>query len=479
MGRQVISQILAPNNAPYINGVRAESRVSAAILKNMYQGLVEKGGKGVNDKFVTAADAEETAQVFVNRVLPIKMKPRELGASVNGAGFSANSHYIQTVTVGIELLTVMDDPIILPRSTQDMIKVDLLAEQTEIFSNRLKTILNGATAASKLLTVWLAKAEGKEVYEKVISSTDVTNKEVLNRFIEANSMLDEGDSDNGIDMFPEDTRIAVFKTSYRAILKTKGVLVIGGANTAFDIAAGNSIQGGVAAIKTEDGYIGDIDGVPCHLISNESLAHASEFLGFPANELKDGSFKGYIASSYANARGVSTSKTTKIVDAQEGQGLKLQPYVKFGVVSWYAKGNVVITDREGYSPIAGLKELFSGVTGIIYKLKAAGSRLFPTITFTAKTNAAFTATVTALDDFNVNGVGIDHVKGLHYVVADKLITTVDGFLAACAVEGAEHGTFTSGASKSLTTELTSGKYVTVLAIADDGSCSLAGYGYAA
>lgn len=473
MGKQTISQILSPTNATYINGVSAERRISAAILKNMYQGLVEKNGKGINDKFVTEGDAEEAAQIFVNRVLPIKMKPRELGSSKNGAGFSADSHYIQTTTVGIEVLTVVDDPIILPRSTQAMIKVDLLAEQTEIFSNRLNTILNGATAASKFLSVYAAKASGKDVNEKVISSTDVSNKEVLNRFIEANSLLDEGDSDNGIDIFPEDTRIAVFKTSYRAILKTGGILVLGGANYAYDIAKGDSITQGVSAKKSEDGYIGDIDGVPCHLISNESLGHASEFLGFPVNELKDSSFVGYIASSYANARGVSTSKMTKIVDAQEGQGLKLQPYVKFGVISWYPKGNVILHNATGYNPFGGLKTLFPDAN-IVFKLKGAGSRLFPELAFTAKTNAAFTCTATAKDDF-----GVEHAEGFHYVVSDKLINTVDGFIAACGVDGAEHGAFIAGVSKSLTTELTAGKYVNVLVVADDGSCSLLGYGYAA
>lgn len=470
MSLETISQVLSKTNATYINGVSAERRFSPAVLANAYQGLIEKDGQGVNDKFVTEDDAESAAQVFVNRILPVKMKPREMGANKNGASFSSNQHYTQTITVGIDILTVLDDPIIIPRARQDMIKVDLLAEQTKIYSDRLRTILNGATAASKLLTVYLAKDVGKDVYEKKITSSDVTNKVVLNKFIEANSLLDEGDQDNGIDLFPEDTRVAIFKPSYRATLKTSGVLVIGGANYAYDIAKGAGISTEKTS-KAEDGYIGDIDGVPCRIISNESLGHASEFLGFPVNELKDNPFIGYIASSYANARGVSTSKQTKIVDAQNGQGIVLQPYTKFGVVSWYAKGNVILTNDD-YSPIADIKTAVGSTAAakITFKLKGAGSRLFPDFDAdditVANDGVTVASTVKAEDDWNT-----DHVEGSAAYVADEPVTTVAAFLKGYGSATYKTNDLTFGTKKSLT--VAANKYVNVLVVADDGSCAIA------
>jgi len=42
MALEIISQILSPANATYINGVSAERRVAPATLKNMFQGLVYK-----------------------------------------------------------------------------------------------------------------------------------------------------------------------------------------------------------------------------------------------------------------------------------------------------------------------------------------------------------------------------------------------------------------------------------------------------
>lgn len=471
MAVELISKILSPTNATYVNGVSARRNFSKALLENVYQGLVEKDGRGVNDKFVTEEDAQSAGQVFVNRIVPVAMRPREQGSSKNGASFSSNKHFTQTETVGIELLTYLDDPIIIPRARQDMIETDLLAKQTEIFSNRLATILNGATAASHLIEVWLEEAAGREVNKKVISSTDIANKEVLTRFIEANSLLDEGDAAHGIDLFPESTRVAVFKPSYRATLKTSGVLVIGGANYAYDIAKSGAVSHESSTRKGEDGYIGEIDGVPCHIISNESLRHASEFLGLDAESLKKSAFVGYIASSYANARGVSTVKETKIVDAQDGQGIVLQPFVKFGAKTFYPKGIVELVSANGFEPLKSLKtSIFSG-EDISYKLKAAGSRLYPLVPSTAwsaVSTSGFTCSgITALDDFNV-----DHFVAGVYYVASSAPTCVAEAIAGYG-SASEKGDIDLGNAVSFGSTQTAGHYVCALLIADDGSCSIA------
>lgn len=463
MATEIISQILVPANAPYVNGVHAGRKLSAAILKNVFQQLVEADGRGITDKFVSPEDATQNAQIIVNRVKPVMMQPREMGANKNGATFSANQHYPQTETVGIDILQVLDDPIIIGRARQDKIPTDLLVEETEIFSNRLATILNGATFGCKLLTSWLAGTNAV-----VIGTSD----NVLHKFIEANSLLDEGDIEHGVDMFPEDTRVAVVKPSYRATLKTSGILVLGGANYAYDIARGAGVSAEAKVRRSEDGYIGDIDGVPCHIISNESLRHAAGFMGLPIDELRNGALIGYISSSYANARGVSASRQTKIVDAVSGQGVVLQPYVNFGVACWYPKGNVILS-KEAYNPFAFLKATFS--TGVAFKLKGAGSRLYPEVpvgALTLTSNTAFTLSgVVALDDFNQ-----DHVAGAYYVVGTEA-KTVGEFAKLC--ETNEHGTFTIGTAKSFTTALSANDYVNCLVIADDGSVALVSKQYVA
>lgn len=474
MAIEVIKQVLAPNDAPNINGVRAQYLVSKALLKNMFQGLVETNNRGVSDRFATEAEVNESAQIFVNRILPVKMKPREQGASVNGGSFSANSHYTQTQTVGIELLTTIDDTIIIPRARQELINVDLLAEQVDIYGRRLNTIINGATAAAHILTPWVEDAKGNEIYKIDITAQDIADKKVLDKFLEINDLLDGGDTEHDIDIFPQETRIACFKVGSRAILKAAGVLVLGGANYAYDILKGKALSHADTAAVEENGYIGDIDGVPCHVISNESLRHASEFLGLTERDLTVGSFFGYVASSYASARGVTTTEKTKVVDAVAGQGLILQPYTRLGAISWYAKGQVLVTKGDFNGAEHGLYDYIKGLfsteyaTGrFIFKLKAAGSRLFPKFTAISATTNALTVNVSALDDATAN-----HAVAGHYVITDVPVKTVYEFVKACygdeatndgldTLNGATSGAFSSG------------KYVNVLVIADDGSCSIA------
>ena len=482
MALEVITQILAPTNAPYINGINGERRISAAILKNFYQGLVEKDGKGVDDNFVSAGDAEEATQIVVHRVLPVRMRPREQGASKNGASYSQNQHYVQTEDVGIDILQVLDDPILIPRASTDRINVDLLAEQIQIFSDRWATIYNGATTASKILATYVHKANGNEVNEVVISSTDIANKTVLERFIEGNSLLDEGDPAHGIDVFPQNTRVAIFRVSYRATLKAGGILTLGAGNEVYAILAGSGINNQGEARTADDGFVGVIDGIEVRLISNESLGHAADFLGFPTNEFKKGGiFSGYIASSYANARGCSTRERTKVVDEVNGQGIRLLPYVKFGCVSWYPLGNVFFTSEE-WNPIGDLKTLFSSVaSSITFKLKAGGSRLYADLTPAKITSLATTGfvfgAVSALDDWGVT----EHAKAAYYVVTPTEITTVSNFLKA--VKAGNGATYKQGslniAGQTINTanKVADTEWVNVLVISDDGSCVIASKQY--
>lgn len=480
MALQQIVQILSPTNAPYINGINGEKRISAAILKNLYQGLVEKNGKGVDDNFVTEDDAEHATQVVVHRVLPTKMKPRELGSSKNGGSYSQNQHYIQTIDVGIDILQVLDDVILIPRESRDKINVDLLAEKIQEWSDRWAIIYNGATTAAKILSTYLYKSEGNEINERIINSTVISEKRVLDEFIEGNSLLDEGDPAHGIDIFPQKTRIAVFRVSYRATLKASGVLVIGRGDEVYKILAGSGLNNQGDARTAEDGYIGEIDGVEVRLLSNESLSQAAGFLGFPENEFKkDGVFCGYIASSYANARGASTRETTKVVDEPNGQGIRLQPYVKFGAVCWYPLGNVFFTSEE-WNPYGGLKGILSTAAATTtFKLKGDGSRLHSDLTDAKITNvsvAGGTASIGALfaaDDWGV----INHLKACAFVITTaaqtpKGISTLSQFLKYYSANSGDTVAF-DGTGTVTISGAAAGSFLSVLTISDDGTVDIA------
>ena len=197
-------------------------------------------------------------------------------------------------------------------------------------------------------------------------------------------------------------------------------------------------------------------------------------MGLPSAELKKSSFVGYIASDYATARGVSMIESTKIVPAIEGQGIVLQPFTKFGVKSWYPLGNALMyrgnADKVGF--LAEMKTIFekknAEFNGISFKLKGAGSRLFPTFgAVTASKANGIKVTATALDD-----AGSNHVKLGHYVQTDAPVETVEDFYKACKANGVNDDLTSLNGGATTASTITVGKFINVLVISDDGSVAL-------
>lgn len=461
---ETIQQALADPNTPYVNGVWAGRKLSPLMLKNVFQDVIERDGLGTNQKWVSEGIANSVTQVVVNHVLPIVMKPREQGARKNGASFSKTQHFSATETVGIDILQIVDDPIIIPRARQDYIPVSLLAEQVENYDGNLATIINGACFASKVLATYTADEDERHVVDV---DADFSGNYATS-IVQCNTLLDGGDMAHGLDVFPSDSRICVMKKSVRTALKAAGVLILGGANYAYDIQRGSGVNPGVR-VDSRKGYWGEIDGIPVYGISNQSLMHASGFLGLTDYDLVKSNLIGYVASAYANAFGLSAIEQIKVVDTLGGQGVELQPLTKLGAVSWYPLGNVMLT-KGHFDPYSDLKEIFSAEKSeITFKLRGAGSRLYPSIVLGTVGTASTSVTATALDDAEIPS---DHAVAGAYVVADKAYATVSEFLVAYKADGAVKGKLTSlvGANA---IAVESGKYLTVLVIADDGSCSLA------
>lgn len=462
--KETISQVLSPTNATYINGVSVRRDFAKAVLEAVYQGLVEKDGKGINGKFVTEQEANDAGQIFVNRLKAHHSKGREHGAAKNGGAFNNEGYMSATETVGIEVLTYFDEPIIVPRASQDRINLDLVAGEIANYVNSINTALNGSSWAAKWIAQYNTVADKRN--DVVVSSTDISNKDVALRFIEANEKLDAGDEEHDIDYFDLDTRIATFKTGFRSILTAAGVLNIGGANYGYDILRNGTVDAQSSKRNLDTGFWGVVDNVEVHGLSNLSLRYAAWFCGLPTDEfIKGNKLYGWVSSSLGNARGFSTVEQIKTIDAHGGQGLEIQPLTKIGAITWYPKTNVAVVSDGDYDPIADLKALFVGQT-IAFKLKAGGSRYYAEGSVSAASTTAFTCSATAKDDS-----AVDHLVGAYYYVGEKAVATVGEFLSGVA-SATEKGSFTLDSSKSFGSTQTATDYVNCLVIADDGTCTI-------
>lgn len=415
-----MANFLSDYNQPTINSVQARLVLSTEVLLNIGQNIVENDGEGVTQRI--AKDAKG-GRINVIRVLPSTQKARVLGADYNGGNFPTTYGQPQTVQYGLDVITVIDEPVALRNATKDMIPVDLLAATTRNLGLLYARNVNAITVAGKI-----AKSLTAAQLVEVGSTSDAWRAAIIG----ANAKLDEGDADNGVDMFPTEDRILVIKPSVRPYLLSASGVLIGGSNFAQDILAKGTLDVG-SKRDQRNGYIGVVDGLPAYILSTPVWNLAEEYLGLPLGELAD--VYGYISSGMANARGIALEDTIKIVDAPMAAGVLIQPDCRIGFEAFYIKGNVFLV-KSGYAVPTEF-----AATDTKIKVLAPGSRQKPTVVLTGSgTDANAVATITA-------GTGRT-IKTKQYVFASSgtLALTVATFNATYAAESTNKGTITSGAN---------------------------------
>jgi hypothetical protein len=367
-------QFLTDFKAPFINGIAAKRILVNEVLQNIYQGEIESENRGVSQKFTTDVSG---AQIRILRVLPLTQQARELGSGLNGENFSGGVEQPRTEQYGLDVITVIDTPVDIPNVNQDMLPIDLMEKVTKEISNLINLNTNAMTIAGKIHKTFTDVANANVIY---FDPTSQDPTALQTAFLLANAKLDDGDLTHGVAMFPMDDRVAVIQTSYRAKLLTKGVLVLGGSNYAQEMLAAGVLSPGAKTNKLENGYVGDFDGVPVHIVSSLIWRTTEKYLGLPVGELN--SVIGYFSSGLANVRGIAYNENMKIIDSPQGPGVRLQPLFRMGFKSLYTKGNVFIFEGKEQdvsittNPLATIDAVVPGTA----KLLAPGSRFAPTIT---------------------------------------------------------------------------------------------------
>lgn len=452
-----MATVLSNFGAPTINDIAAQRVLSNTLLENIYQGIIEKDGEGVTQRF--SADVSG-AQIRIIHVKPITENARELGATINGGNFPTSTQEGGTDSLGIDVITVLDDPIDLANVTKDMIPVDLAGQYMKTYSDLVNVNLNAMTIAGKYYATFLKQAQGGEVNVTTYAGGTANLKDSV---ISANTLLDEGAPDMGVTMFPQEDRCFVLQNMYRPVLLSTGILVVGGANYAYDIQEKGTISVGATPRKREDGYIGTLDNVPCHIVSPYVLQVAGKYLGLALNDVKHAI--GYVSSAYANVRAIAAPRDIKVIDCPQGQGTRFQPLTRMGfkVLEGYEKSNSFIVDSLFTNVYGGLNTLFT-LNGnyASFSYRAPGSRvaLSPVATSSASTKVTITSALASK-------------IAIVAVASTTTISDVTGFLAAYTAAGAtaKAADAVSGTEKTLA-GATAGMVAYGLAMAADGTCAL-------
>lgn len=445
--------LLSNFGAPTINGIAAKRILSNQVIENLYQAKIEGEGEGVTERFSYDVSG---AEIRFTHVKPIKALARRLGSAVNGGNFPISANEGETDTFGIRVLDVMDDPIDLAQVSMNMIPVDLLGAYIKSYTDQVALNINALTIAGKYYATYMREAVGGDVNITTYDGTDIQKA-----LLDANSLLDDGAPDMGVSMFPQDDRCLTIQAKYRSTLLAKGILSIGGANYAYDIVKGGTVNPGVAPRKSEDGFIGIFDNVPVHVVSSLVYKVAAGYLGLEEKDLTQ--VIACVSSGFANVRAIAAVRDVKVIDHPDGQGIRIQPLTRFGfeVVPGYEKGNSLVVEKDYVNPYSALKtNVFTDLDLTKFEVKPEGSRITIDADSLISTAANGKITVTAPSGSLIAAV-LDN---------DKKVDSIAKFATAYKADTTNRAVLTNGVAS--TVAGFSSKNVAVLIVCADGTCYL-------
>lgn len=339
--------LFADIKTPFINQLTLKRILSPAVKENIFQGILTKPGEAVTEKYSEDTDASE---IQVLRQKPLANDARELGADNNGGWFNTETAQTSaTEAYGIQILQTIDRNIVIPTNAQDMINIDLLAGEVKNLAGLVNRNINAMTIASMLAknfnnVAGVDKRNANATTESItaITSNWITkgeNDKYVDLLIEAGAYLDNGNEAQGIDAYPEDERAIIIRPTIKAEV-LKGMTGLYGGVGVFDVLKRGGLDRDTTPAIATTGYVGEINNTPVYALSGVGWALVEKYLGLTAGALNN--LAGIVVSGVGTGRALAFNSKIKTVDAQEGQGIKLQPKYRFGAECWDALSVVPI-----------------------------------------------------------------------------------------------------------------------------------------
>ena len=143
-----LTQISA-KGCDFINSQVAAHVFANTAMKNIYQGEIEKGGRGVTQEFSSDTTG---SSITVVRPLPLPISARELGSAINGGNFSAFEYQPASDAYTLNIITVIDDNVDIPRASLSMIPVSIANMYVKNISDKVTLNVNAIKIAAALYT---------------------------------------------------------------------------------------------------------------------------------------------------------------------------------------------------------------------------------------------------------------------------------------------------------------------------------------
>lgn len=306
-----------------VNNNAVQVVASKNALKNVVQDILHRDGKGCTDDY---SDQVNAATIRVVRETLPGGKARKYGASVNGGNFNNEApKESNSVEYDIDVLFTYDGVVDVATIAEDLVPINILEAKTAGIGKELARCVNATTVAEQIKEVVNAKVAGKATNTVALAATP----DYIGTLIWANGTLDNGDQDIGADYFPRDFRQTFMTSAYRTALTQKGQVIIGGSNYAQEMLARGVLDPNKVEVEKDLSVFGEVDGVPCTVITKAIMDLACEYLGLAAGKLDI--IQAWTCYGGATLRALAFYHGIKSIPSPNGQGIRLQPLYRWGV----------------------------------------------------------------------------------------------------------------------------------------------------
>ena len=309
---------------PYsVNSNVVNALASKKALQNAVQEILHRDGKGCTDDY---SDNVNAATIRVVRETLPGIKARKYGAGTNGGNFNNNDEKeTNSVEYDIDVLFTYDGVVDVAKVAQDLVPINVLEAKTAGIGKELARCINATTVAEQILEVVNAKVGGKTTNTVALAATP----DYIGSLIGANGKLDNGDMDIGADYFPRDFRQTFMTSDYRVALTQKGQIIIGGSNYAQEMLARGVLDPNLVEVEKDLSVFGEVDGVPCTVITKAIMDLACAYLGLAEGKLDI--VKAWTCYGGATLRALALYNGILSIPSPNGQGVRLQPLYRWGV----------------------------------------------------------------------------------------------------------------------------------------------------
>jgi hypothetical protein len=186
--------------------------------------------------------------------------------------------------------------------------------------------------------------------DKITSNwvTKAASGKYIDCIIDAASKLDDGNEKQGIDAYPDDMRCVIIRPTIKGEI-LKNMTGLYGGTAVFDVLKKAGLDTGATHEIATTGYVGEIANMPVYCASGVVWSLVEKYLGLTPGALND--LSAIVCSAIGTGRALAFNSKIKTIDAQNGQGLRLQPKYRFGAECWDALSVVPIFAKSFTNPV--------------------------------------------------------------------------------------------------------------------------------